>query len=174
MVEHLVRALRIADAPVRADERAPWQPGLCAALGRFGHFGVVHPDVCVRFDMEGRRIVAGEFDLDALLDAASATFKTTAPPRFPALPIDVSMFVPRSVPAADVVAAVHGARDARVHSVEVIDEFTGAQVPEGTRSLTIRLTLLAADRSLTVAEAAEVRTLVGARLRAQVHAQVRE
>ncbi len=174
VVEHLVRALRVSDAAVRADDGAPWQPGLSASLGSFGHFGVVHPEVCARFDLEGRRVVAGEFDLDALLDAASATFKTVAPPRFPALPIDVSMFVPRATSAASVLAAVRGVGDARVRAVDVIDEFTGAQVPEGMRSLTVRVTLLAPDRSLTVAEAADVRVAVAARLRADVAAQVRE
>jgi len=178
VVEHLLRALRIKGVEIVAEEAAPYQPGLCAALRkgerRYGRFGVVHPEVCARFDMEGRRVVAGELDLDALLDEAGTTFKTLAPPRFPSLPIDVSMFVGRAVSAGQVVATALGAGGALLKGVEVIDEFSGAQVPEGMRSLAIRLELNAGDRSLTAADAQAVRVLVTTALSAALAAQVRE
>ena len=56
----------------------------------------------------------------------------------------------------------------------MIDEFSGAQVPEGMRSLTVRLELNAGDRSLTSAEAQAVRSQVTAALTATLAAQVRE
>jgi phenylalanyl-tRNA synthetase beta chain len=178
VVEHLLRALRLRGVETVAEEAAPFQPGLCAALRKgdkhYGRFGVVHPEVCARFDMEGRRVVAGELDIDALLDEAGTTFKTLAPPRFPSLPIDVSMFVARAVSAGQVVATALGAGGALLKGVEVIDEFSGAQVPEGMRSLAIRLELNAGDRSLTTADAQAVRVLVTTALTAALAAQVRE
>nr|MBK7067731.1 phenylalanine--tRNA ligase subunit beta [Deltaproteobacteria bacterium] len=178
VVEHLLRALRLRGVEIVAEEAAPYQPGLCAALRKgekhYGRFGVVHPEACARFDMEGRRVVAGELDLDALLDEAGTTFKTLAPPRFPSLPIDVSMFVGRAVSAGQVVATALGAGGALLKGVEVIDEFSGAQVPEGMRSLAIRLELNAGDRSLTAADAQAVRVLVTTALTAALAAQVRE
>lgn len=178
VVEHLLRALRLGDVTVEADEGAPWQPGLCATLRRggksYGRFGVVHPDVCARFDLEGRRVVAGELDLDALLDGAGTTFRTAAPPRYPSLPIDVSMFVERAVSAGQVVRAAMGVGDALLKGVTVIDEFSGAQVPEGMRSLTVRLDINAPDRNLTVADASAVRSAVTAALTKDLRAQVRE
>ncbi|MDB4932181.1 MAG: pheT [Myxococcaceae bacterium] len=178
VVEHLLRALRLRGVEVVADEAAPYQPGLCAALRKgervYGRFGVVHPEVCARFDMEGRRVVAGELDLDALLDEAGTTFKTSAPPRFPSLPIDVSMFIGRAVSAGQVVTTALGAGGASLKGVEVIDEFSGAQVPEGMRSLAVRLELNAGDRSLTTADAQAVRVLVTTALTAALGAQVRE
>jgi phenylalanyl-tRNA synthetase beta chain len=178
VVEHLLRALRLRGVETVADEAAPYQPGLCAALRKgervYGRFGVVHPEVCARFDMEGRRVVAGELDLDALLDEAATTFKTAAPPRFPSLPIDVSMFIGRAVSAGQVVATALGAGGASLKGVEVIDEFSGAQVPEGMRSLAVRLELNAGDRSLTAADAQAVRVQVTTALTAALGAQVRE
>jgi phenylalanyl-tRNA synthetase beta chain len=178
VVEHLLRALRLRGVDTVADDAAPYQPGLSASLRRgekvYGRFGVVHPEVCARFDMEGRRVVAGELDLDALLDEATTTFKTVAPPRFPSLPIDVSMFIARVVSAGDVVATAMGAGGPLLKRVEVIDEFSGAQVPEGMRSLAVRLELNAGDRSLTAAEAQEVRVRVTTALTAALRAQVRE
>jgi len=178
VVEHLLRALRLRGVETVAAEGAPWQPGLCAALRKgdreYGRFGVLHPEVCARFDMEGKRVVAGELDLDALLDEAGTTFKTLAPPRFPSLPIDVSMFVGREVSAGQVVATARAAGGAVLKGVDVIDEFSGAQVPEGMRSLTVRLELNAGDRSLTSPEAQAVRSQVTAALTATLAAQVRE
>jgi len=178
VVEHLLRALRLRGVETVADDAAPYQPGLCAALRKgarvYGRFGVLHPEVCARFDMEGRRVVAGELDLDALLDEAGTTFKTVAPPRFPSLPIDVSMFIARAVSAGDVVATAMGAGGELLKGVEVIDEFSGAQVPEGMRSLAVRLELNGGDRSLTTTEAQAVRVQVTTALTATLQAQVRE
>lgn len=178
VVEHLARALRLSGVRIEAEDVAPWQPGLCAVLRQgersFGHFGVVHPAVCARFDLEGRRVVAGEFDLDGLLDGAGTTFKTAAPPRFPSLPMDVSMFVEKGVSAGRVVATAMGVGEALLKGVTVIDEFEGAQVPAGMRSLAVRLEINAPDRSLTVAEAGAVRAAVTAALTRELRAQVRE
>ncbi len=178
LVEHLLRALRLTGITLEASEGAPWQPGLCAVLRKgervYGWFGVMHPDVCTRFDLEGSRVVAGELDLDALLDEAGTTFKTLAPPRFPSLPIDVSMFVARGVSAGQVVAAALSEGGPLLKGVEVIDEFSGAQVPEGMRSLAVRLELNAGDRSLTTTEAQAVRLLVTTALTAALQVQVRE
>lgn len=178
VVEHLLRALRLGDVAVEAGEGAPWQPGLCATLRRggkgYGRFGVVHPEVCARFDLEGKRVVAGELDLDALLDVAGTTFRTAAPPRFPSLPMDVSMFVEKGVSAGRVVSTAMGVGDTLLKGVTVIDEFVGAQVPDGMRSLTVRLEINAPDRSLTVADAGAVRSAVTAALTKELRAQVRE
>ena len=81
---------------------------------------------------------------------------------YPAVHQDVAVVVDDSVPAAEVRSAVLEGGDELLRSAEVFDLYRGEQVGEGRKSLALRLTFRAADRTLTDEEVAEQRTAIEA------------
>ncbi len=159
---------------VSADDHAPWHPGRCAALyvaggpdghvagspdGQggegvlVGHAGELHPSVVARLGLPDGACAA-ELDLDLLLAAAAG-----APPRaplvapYPPIGRDVALALPADVPAAAVAAALRAGAGPLLEGLRLFDRYAGAAVGDGKVSLAFRLTLRAADRTLTDAEA---------------------
>ncbi|MDI6103558.1 phenylalanine--tRNA ligase subunit beta [Actinoplanes sp. NEAU-A12] len=138
---------------VRAAEHAPWHPGRCAEIlvdgTVVGHAGELHPAVLAAFELP-KRTSAAEIDLDALPDApvVDAPKISTFPPAL----IDVALVLDRTVPAAEVQAALAEGAGALLESVALFDVYESEQVGEGKRSLAYKLTFRAPDRTLTSEE----------------------
>ncbi len=164
---------------VRADRHAPWHPGRCAALlavgadgaqQLVGHAGELHPEVCQTLELPARTCVM-ELELDALPEGIVRAVPKLA--TFPPALIDVALVVDGETPAGDVEAALSAGAGELLESIRLFDVFAGEQLGAGRKSLAYRLSLRAADRTLTAEEAvaardaavAEAQTRVGAVLR---------
>ncbi|MCW2801177.1 MAG: phenylalanine--tRNA ligase subunit beta [Aeromicrobium sp.] len=153
IVQHVAEVLHVG-LVVEQAQRAPWHPGRCAAfvLGgvTIGHAGELHPRVLKAYGLPPR-VVAAEFDLDALIAAAP---EVGPRPDFSAYPVakeDLALVVDERLPAATVRAALLGASDL-IESVRLFDVYVGEQVPDGKKSLAYALRLRAPDRTLTDAD----------------------
>jgi phenylalanyl-tRNA synthetase beta chain len=69
-------------------------------------------------------------------------------PVMPAMEVDLALLVPDSMPAGDVDAAIRRSAGDLLESLELFDEFRGAGIPEGMRSLAWRLTFRHPERTL--------------------------
>ena len=98
-----------------------------------------------------------------------------APPsRFPEVRQDLALLVDAELPAGKLVEIVRAHRSGAVRiRGEVFDEYKGKGVPEGTRSLAIRLTFGRMDRTLTDAEIAKPVEAAVADLSAELGAALR-
>ncbi len=76
---------------------------------------------------------------------------------YPAVHQDVAVVVDEGVPAAEVRSAVLEGGGELLRSAEVFDLYRGEQLGEGRKSLALRLSFRAADRTLTDEEVAERR-----------------
>ena len=83
---------------------------------------------------------------------------------FPAVHEDIAVVIGEEVPAQRIREAVLAAAGELLASAEIFDLYRGEQVGEGRKSLALRLTFRAADRTLTDEEVAERRTAVTAEL----------
>jgi phenylalanyl-tRNA synthetase beta chain len=143
---------------VQAAEQAPWHPGRCAAVavdGRvIGYAGELHPAVVSALELP-RRTCAMEIDLDAIPDkpVTQAVLITSYPPAL----IDVALVLDRTVPAAEVEAALVAGAGELLESVELFDLYESEQLGEGRKSLAYKLTFRAPDRTLTSQEALAAR-----------------
>lgn len=153
----LERALETVAPVSLAYERANppmFHPGRCARVlldGRVaGHVGELHPDALASTDLQGRA-VAAEVDLAPFL-AVPDVRKARPLPRFPGVNRDLAVVVPEEVPAADVLGAIQHAAGDLLESARAFDEYRGAQLPTGTRSVAFSLTLRSSERTLTDAE----------------------
>lgn len=146
------------DVTLRAAAQAPWHPGRCAEVlvgdRVVGYAGELHPAVVERSGLP-KRTCAVELDLDAIPVSEHLPVPSVSP--FPAVFQDVSLVVAADVAAADVVAAVRQGAGPLLEDVRLFDVFTGPQVGEGNKSLTLALRFRAPDRTLTEDEASAAR-----------------
>ncbi|MFH0916180.1 MAG: phenylalanine--tRNA ligase subunit beta [bacterium] len=153
-------------------------PGKGAAVhdagGRHvGWLGEVHPLVIQAYDLRAP-VVAAELDLDALIDASVAVPMFRDLLGYPAVEQDLALVMDAQVPAAAVMEALRMAGGELLEDMWVFDVYEGAQVPPGKKSLALRLSFRASDRTLSDAEVNEVRAgmlrQVGASLGAELRA----
>jgi phenylalanyl-tRNA synthetase beta chain len=83
---------------------------------------------------------------------------------FPAVLQDIAVVVGDDVPAAAVEHAVRAGGGELLEAVELFDVYSGEQVGEAEKSLALRLSFRAPDRTLTDAEVAERRGIIEAAL----------
>ncbi|KUR76399.1 phenylalanine--tRNA ligase subunit beta [Novosphingobium sp. FSW06-99] len=139
---------------VMGEAGAQFHPGQSATL-RLGpktvlaRFGMVHPATLKAFDLAGPVAVVELFldRLPAKKTAGSFARAAYAPPPLQAVTRDFAFLLPIDRPAGDLVRAVRGADKANIVAARVFDDFRGAGVPEGQRSLAIEITLQPVDKS---------------------------
>ena len=155
--------LAAAGAPVdnlqvMGDAGACYHPGQSATL-RLGpktilaSFGALHPATAKAFDLDGT-VVAAEIYLDAIPGKRGAKkpgdgFMRTpyTPPALQAVKRDFAFLVDATLPAGDLVRSVKGADKVNIVDARVFDDFRGAGVPEGKKSLAIEVTLQPGEKS---------------------------
>ena len=116
-----------------------------------GWIGELHPLISRDWDLEGG--VYFEVELGALISAASLGTETYEDiTTFPPVQQDVAVVVPDDVSAAQVREAVVSGGGELLASAEVFDVYRGDQAGEGRKSLALRLTFRAPDRTLTEEE----------------------
>jgi phenylalanyl-tRNA synthetase beta chain len=129
-----------------------------------GWVGELHPLVAHAWDLAGP-VAAFEIDLDAVAELTEGTQDVYSDvTSFPAVLQDIAVVVADDVPAAAVVEAVRGGAGPLLAEVALFDVYSGEQVGEGRKSLALRLSFQAPDRTLTDAEVAERRAAIEAAL----------
>ena len=163
-----------ADVELRPAQHLPWHPGRCAEVvidGRvIGHAGQLHPAVVERSGLPAGTC-AVELDLDAVPIVTVLPAPRVSP--FPAVFQDLSVVVAAEVPAQDVVDAVRDGAGVLLEDVVLFDVYTGPQIGEGRKSLTLALRFRAADRTLTEDEASAARDAALTNAHAAVGAAIR-
>ncbi|CDQ44948.1 phenylalanine--tRNA ligase subunit beta [Mycolicibacterium neoaurum] len=146
------------DLTLRADAQLPWHPGRCAAVlvgdVVVGHAGQLHPAVIERVGLPAGTC-AVEIDLDDIPIVERLPAPSVSP--FPAVFQDISLIVADEVAAQSVIDAVRGGAGELLEDVRLFDVYTGPQIGEGRKSLTLALRFRAADRTLTEDEASTAR-----------------
>jgi phenylalanyl-tRNA synthetase beta chain len=156
VIEQLYAALRLTPAVERSDEPL-LHPGKAARTAH-GWFGELHPRV-----LEGSW-AAFELDLDALAAAAPETVAHVEVSTFPEVRQDLAFVVDDDVPAASLLAAIRDAGAPELREASVFDEYRGAQLGDGKRSLAFRVAFGSPERTLTDEEAAGIRSRIVAAL----------
>lgn len=143
---------------LRAAQELPWHPGRCAEvlIGdlTIGYAGQLHPAV-----IERAGLPAGTCAVELNLDAIPIVERLPAPAvsPFPAVFQDISLVVAEDVAAGAVVDAVRVGAGELLEDVRLFDVYTGPQIGEGRKSLTLALRFRATDRTLTEDEASASR-----------------
>ncbi|MCX9192932.1 phenylalanine--tRNA ligase subunit beta [Carbonactinospora thermoautotrophica] len=150
---------------VEQAQRAPWHPGRCAALllddEVVGYAGELHPRALARLHLPAR-VCAMELDLDALIRVSDGLVPAPRISTYPVATQDVALIVDKSVPAAEVEAALRDGAGELLEAIRLFDVYEGEQIGEGKKSLAYTLRFRAPDRTLTAEEVTEIRNAAAA------------
>jgi len=165
IVEHLLAFLHIKDARFETAGPHAWlRPAVTVSAGGkiVGHMGRVLPEIAdashARLD-----VWVAELDLDALRalhDAVKVTFSPL--PVYPPVRRDITLAVPYSLPAQDVLDAIQAMRLPLLEEAHLHDVYAPGN--ENARRLTFRLTFRHAKRPLEDAEVDKQREKIAAHL----------
>ncbi len=113
-------------------------PGKSAELlidGRpAGSFGVLHPKVAPAFDLGKRTVLAGEFDLEAILAAIPLRYAYRPIPRFPAALRDIALVVPDDTAGERIESEILAAGGGLLARATLFDLYRGPSIPPGPRA----------------------------------------
>lgn len=160
LVEALASALHLPPITFAADERPQMHPGRSASVAvagqPLGFVAEVDPDaVQGHLDVPTAtgRVAVFELDADLLLVHADPALRYTPLPRFPAISRDLAVVVDLAAPYGLLESTAREAVSAELtESITLQSIYTGERVAEGKKSIALRLTFRAANRTLTDAE----------------------
>jgi phenylalanyl-tRNA synthetase beta chain len=122
-----------------------------------GYLGQVAPAVIERAGAPRHdKVFVAELDLDRLAAIGTNDEERVRPlPRYPSIVRDLSILVAESLPAEIIrgtIQAAAGEAAAPLTAIGFFDRYKGKGVPDGTVSVSVRLTFQAGDRTLTDGE----------------------
>ena len=180
LVEALAAALRVPGVTFAAEQRSQMHPGRCASItlaGKtIGYVAELDPDAAKsELDIPAAgRIAVFELNADALLASASHIPHYTPLPRFPAVSRDLAVVVDLATPYALLENTARAAADAALtEQISLVSVYTGERVPNGKKSVALRLTFRSPTRTLTDAEVDTQVAAVGQQLAEQAGAEQR-
>lgn len=176
-LEDALSAMGVSAVQFRPAEAAPLHPAtaaeVLAAGEKVGVLGQVHPTVAARFEVPAQTYLA-ELNWQALIRHARALRTFAGVPKFPAVARDLAFVVDAQVPAEKMLREIHAADAAHLlEQVTLFDVYRGAPVPDGKKSVAFGLSLRAADRTLTDAEADALCGAIRERLKSALGAEIR-
>jgi len=146
----------VGNLQVAGEAGDQFHPGQSATL-RLGpknviaRFGALHPATLAAFDIEGP-VMAVELFLDAIpakKGAPAFARPAYSPPALQSVLRDFAFLVDTAVPGGDLQRAVKNADKAAIADARIFDDFRGAGVPEGKKSLAVEVTLQPGGKSFT-------------------------
>ena len=163
--------LRQAEKPVWADT-VVWL-NLYLGEERIGDLALLSKKVSMECGIKNLAVMLLELDMDALIPFRSRTNTFTHLPEYPMTDYDVSVLVDGETRWDAMRDAILEKRHELLHGVSFVDEYRGKQVPEGKKSVTLRLTIGSAEKTLTSQEIEACAASAVKRLAKHVGAELR-
>jgi len=153
VVENILNSLNIAKLSYEPrDIDSFYHPGKACSVysgsERVGSLGEIHPDVQESFGIE-QRVYYFELNFEKLLHLCRDFLTITPPSRFPDTFRDTAMLLDDEVPAAAVLGAIKGLKIGEIEDAAIFDLYKGASIPEGKKSLAVRVRYRSLERTLT-------------------------
>jgi phenylalanyl-tRNA synthetase beta chain len=153
VVEALLERIGIDDAvfsAVPADSAGHLMPGAAAAISVndavLGTLGEVHPAVGERFGIK-QSVFVFEMTIAALMRRATGIAYRPVP-KYPATDRDVTLIIDDNIESQRVTRAIGALEEPWVEHVVLFDVYTGKPIPDGRKSISIRLTYRSPEGTL--------------------------
>lgn len=155
-LENIFQDLKLDSIRFRAEKpQAFVHPGQSCGVYvddvRIGFLGKAHPDTLKKMDIKSDAYVF-EIDLDRLGAKTRPQVRCREISKFPAILRDVAFVLPASMESEKMLEMVLRQREDLLENVSIFDIYTGKGLEEGTKSLGLRFSYRALDRTLTDAE----------------------
>jgi len=153
LLEMVRRYCHLTELTLSGDADAPWadrtaRVAITVNGDRIGTLALLTASTRRLAGIASTHVAFAELDLDKLTAHKSRNNQFTPLPELPEAQFDLSVVVRDDVPWAMVEAMASGAHEL-VSDVSYVDEFRGSWVPQGQRSLSMRITLRPKETTLT-------------------------
>ncbi len=164
IVETVLEFLDIGAVSWVAENPEPYfHPGkscrVFAGRDHIGSVGELHPAVQKNFGIE-KTIYCFELDFEKLVKLSRTKKTITAPSRFPDSTRDIAMLVPEELPASKIIECVRAEKSKDIEQVQIFDVYRGKGVPDGYKSIAIRIRYRSFERTLAEEEITTLHTKI--------------
>ena len=121
-----------------------------------GDLALLSKKVSMECGIKNLNVMLFELDQDCLKPFRSRTNSFTHLPEYPMTEYDISVLLPGEVKWEDVAQTIRGVKSELFHGAHFVDEYRGKQVPDGKKSVTVRLAIGSKEKTLTSAEIEDV------------------
>lgn len=116
-----------------------------------GSVGELHPSVQKNFEIE-IPVFCFELDFEKLVKLSRTKKTITAPSRFPDSTRDIAMLIPEELAAAKIIDCIRAEKSKEIEHVQIFDVYRGKGVPEGHKSVAVRIRYRSFERTLAEEE----------------------
>ena len=153
MLENVFETLGISGVLFEVrDLEAYYHPGKACSVysgkDRVGSFGEIHPTVQESYGIE-KNLYYFELNFEKLLSLCSEVTSVSPPPRYPDTFRDIAMLVQDEMETGTVLDCIRGNKITEIENVELFDLYKGPGIPEGLKSIAIRIRYRSPERTLT-------------------------
>lgn len=177
IVENILDLLHIEGVTWVADvPESYYHPGKSCSIMvgrvRIGTLGEIHPAVQEAFDLD-KPVYCFELDFEKLVTCCRWKTGITVPSRFPDSTRDMALLVPEETPAERIIDCVRGVKAREIEQVEIFDVYRGSGIPEGFKSIAIRIRYRSFERTLLDEEISAIHAKVRDSLVNKVNVSIR-
>ncbi|HPR16867.1 MAG TPA: phenylalanine--tRNA ligase subunit beta [Candidatus Cloacimonadota bacterium] len=153
VIEEILESLALTKIKFAESSESYFQPGMAADIfirnKKVGNLGKLDPKVLESFDIEQ---AVYSFDLNltdvfAFCQFADPVFRDI--PKFPPVLRDLSFIISKDVKYEDIAKTIKAINPGIISQVELFDEYTGKNIPEGSHSLTFSVVFSSDTKTLT-------------------------
>ncbi|MCP1659489.1 phenylalanine--tRNA ligase subunit beta [Neisseria perflava] len=169
-VENLLRGKAVSFVKAEHPALHPGRTAQVVLDGQVvGFVGELHPKWLQKYDLPQAPLLF-ELDMGAVLGREKTVYRPVS--KFQAARRDLAFIVPEAMTHDTLLAALNGAANKLVQEVSVFDVYRGAGLPEGTKSLAVKVILQDMQATLTdeaveplMAKLVDTAAAIGAQLR---------
>jgi len=159
------------EKPYWADETV-WL-NICLGGKKIGDLALLSKRAALACGIKVLSAVLVELDMDELVPFKSRTNRFARVPEFPRNDYDLSFLVDSMTKWSDVYDLLTAKKNELLRDVQFVDEYKGKQIPEGKKSVTIRLIIGSDEKTLTGNEIEAVANSVVKKLQKNLGADIR-
>lgn len=116
-----------------------------------GSVGELHPIVQKNFEIE-KPVFCFELDFEKLVKLSRTKKTITAPSRFPDSTRDIALLIPEELAAVKIIDCIRTEKSKEIEHVQIFDVYRGKGVPEGYKSIAVRIRYRSFERTLAEEE----------------------
>ncbi|MFS8540500.1 MAG: phenylalanine--tRNA ligase subunit beta [Tissierellales bacterium] len=137
-----------------------------------GILGEIHMDVLENYDIDVRVYIA-DLDFDIIVNKANLEKSYRPLPKYPAIERDIAIVVDEDILVGDLKKTILENGQGLIEKVELFDVYTGAQVPQGKKSVAFSMVFRSYDRTLVDDEVNEIQQNIVKALEEKYDAKLR-
>ena len=177
VAEELLDVVYVADVEFSIENPEPYlHPGKSCRLlqsgKQLGSIGEVHPQVLSTFDID-QPVYLLELDIENLLSVTGEFNKFKPLSRYPDVIRDSALLLDESISAAQIMDIIGRTKVKYIENAVLFDLYTGKGIPEGKKSLAVKVRYRDLEKTLTEDEVAKAHNKLIKSLCHQLGAEIR-